>query len=248
MSSSTATTGTTSQSASASRRWLARGAWAALVAAIVVLIAAEGLTGLTLTVVGLVGAAVMLAGGYWFIAKRGVLRWIGLALAAAAVVLVIVVFFRQGVVAVALVSLGLLVAGGALARAALRRDDNQWMPTTPARPAKQPFIVMNPRSGGGKVVRFDLKNKAEALGARGHPARRSRVCRRRRPGPGRGRRRRRPARGGRRGRHPGAGRRHLRRARHPAAGDQRRHPQPLRAGPRPGPGRPVDLPAGVDRR
>ena len=39
------------------------------------------------------------------------------------------------------------------------------MPTTPAAPARQPFIVMNPRSGGGKVVRFDLKNKAEALGA-----------------------------------------------------------------------------------
>jgi diacylglycerol kinase family enzyme len=32
-------------------------------------------------------------------------------------------------------------------------------------PAKQPFIVMNPRSGGGKVVRFDLADKAKALGA-----------------------------------------------------------------------------------
>src|SRR5664279_3913233 len=39
------------------------------------------------------------------------------------------------------------------------------MPTTTAKPSRQPFIVMNPRSGGGKVVRFDLKNKAEALGA-----------------------------------------------------------------------------------
>jgi len=162
----TALTSTPPQTSPASRRWLARGAWVALVTAVVVLIAAEGLTGLTLTVVGLVGTAVVLAGGYWFIAKRGALRWIGLALAVAAVVVVIVVFLRQGVIAVALVSLGLLIAGGALARAALRRDDNQWMPTTPARPAKRPFIVMNPRSGGGKVVRFDLKNKAEALGAK----------------------------------------------------------------------------------
>jgi diacylglycerol kinase family enzyme len=39
------------------------------------------------------------------------------------------------------------------------------MPTTPAAPAKHPYIVMNPRSGGGKVVRFDLAKKAQALGA-----------------------------------------------------------------------------------
>ena len=166
MNNPSALTSTPPQTSPASRRWLARGAWAAMVAAIVVLVAAEGLTGLTLTVVGLVGAAVVLAGGYWFIAKRGALRWIGLAVAAVAVVAVVVVFFRQGVVVVALVALGLLVVGGASARAALRRDDSQWMPTTPAAPAQQPFIVMNPRSGGGKVVRFDLKNKAEALGAK----------------------------------------------------------------------------------
>ena len=30
-------------------------------------------------------------------------------------------------------------------------------------PALHSFIVMNPRSGGGKVVRFDLANKARAL-------------------------------------------------------------------------------------
>jgi diacylglycerol kinase family enzyme len=149
----------------ASRRWLARGAWAALVAALVVIIADEGLTGLTLTVVALLGAAVIIVGGYWFIAKRGVLRWIGLSLALAAMVIVIVIYVQQGVVAVALIALVLLALGGAAARAALRRDSGQWMPTTPAKRARQPFIVMNPRSGGGKVVRFGLADKAKALGA-----------------------------------------------------------------------------------
>ena len=149
----------------ANRRWLARGAWAALVAAVVVIIADEGLTGLTLTVVALLGAAVVVVGGYWFIAKRGVLRWIGLVLALAAMVTVIVLYVRQGVVAVALVALVLLVVGGAAAHAALRPAHGQWMPTSPATPARHPFIVMNPRSGGGKVVRFDLARKAEALGA-----------------------------------------------------------------------------------
>jgi hypothetical protein len=120
----------------------------------------------TLTVVGLIGAVLVLAGGYWFIAKRGARRWFGLTVAVAAIAAVLVVYFRQGVVVVAVIAVGLLIAGGAAARAALRRDDQQWMPTTPAPAARQPFIVMNPRSGGGMVVRFDLKNKAESLGAR----------------------------------------------------------------------------------
>lgn len=147
------------------RRWRARAAFAALVAAAAVVLAAQGLAGLTLTVFGLLGAAVVLAGGYWFIAKLGVLRWIGLALALLAIVLVIVFFLRQGVVAVALVSLGLVIAAGVAARAALRSDDAPWMPVTPGPAVRQAFIVMNPRSGGGKVVRFDLAAKAKALGA-----------------------------------------------------------------------------------
>ena len=34
-----------------------------------------------------------------------------------------------------------------------------------APPPKRPYLIMNPRSGGGKVTRFGLKDKAEALGA-----------------------------------------------------------------------------------
>jgi len=166
MSSPTVVPTTSTESVPASRRWLARAAFAAFLAAIIVIVASEGRTGLTLSVVGLVGAIFVLAGGYWFIAKRGVVRWTGLALVIVAIVAVVLVFFRQGVVLIAVLSLGLVVLGGAAARAALRRDQRQWMPTTTAAPARSPFIVMNPRSGGGKVVKFDLKHKAEALGAR----------------------------------------------------------------------------------
>jgi len=133
--------------------------------ALLVLISAEGAVGLTLVVAGLVGAGAVLAGGYWFLAKRGLLRWAGLALAIVAVLFVIITFFRAGAILVALISLALVAVGGATARHALRHTAPTWMPTTTAKPAQQPFIVMNPRSGGGKVVRFDLKNKAEALGA-----------------------------------------------------------------------------------
>src|SRR6185436_10689664 len=39
------------------------------------------------------------------------------------------------------------------------------MPTREVRPPKRAFLIMNPRSGGGKVTKFGLKEKAEALGA-----------------------------------------------------------------------------------
>ena len=136
-----------------------------MVAAFLVLVGSEGAIGLTLVVVGLAGAGLVLAGGFWFIAKHGVLRWVGLAVAILAVVAVVVIFFRADVVAVALVSLVLLALGGTAARHALRHTPEPWMPTSSSPPALHPFVVMNPRSGGGKVVRFDLANKARALGA-----------------------------------------------------------------------------------
>jgi len=136
-----------------------------MVAAFLVLVGSEGAIGLTLVVVGLAGAGLVLAGGFWFIAKHGVLRWVGLAVAILAVVAVVVIFFRADVIAVALVSLVLLALGGTAARHGLRHTPEPWMPTSSSPPALHPFVVMNPRSGGGKVVRFDLANKARALGA-----------------------------------------------------------------------------------
>ena len=40
------------------------------------------------------------------------------------------------------------------------------MPEHPAEPpARHPYLIMNPKSGGGKVEKFDLQRKAEDLGA-----------------------------------------------------------------------------------
>jgi len=147
------------------RRWLARGAFVAWLAAIVVLVAAEGAIGLTMLIVGVLGAAVALVGGYWFLAKRGVQRGLGMFVAMAAVVVVLVFFLRQNALVVALVVLGLLALGAAAAHQAMRARIPQWMPTVRTPPPRRPFIVMNPRSGGGKVVKFDLQRKAEEMGA-----------------------------------------------------------------------------------
>ena len=51
-------------------------------------------------------------------------------------------------------------------RAALRGDPApERMREHDAPPPRRPYLIMNPRSGGGKVTRFGLKDKAEALGA-----------------------------------------------------------------------------------
>src|SRR6478735_7908403 len=151
--------------APAARRWLARGAFAAWIAAIVVLIGTEGSIGLTLLVVGVLGAAVVLVGGYWFVAKRGIGRWLGLVVAVAAVVAVLVIFLRQDVIVVAVITVALLALGGAAAHRAMRGSTPEWMPTVRTPAPIRPFIVMNPRSGGGKVVKFDLQRRAQDRGA-----------------------------------------------------------------------------------
>ncbi len=147
------------------QRWLARLAFAAMVAAFLVLIPAEGAAGLRLVLLGLVGAGLFLAAGFWFLAHKGAQRWVALVVAVLAPVAVVIGFFRADAVLWALASVALLLIGGAAGRHALRHTDQRWMPTVPATPPAHAFIVMNPRSGGGKVVKFGLARKAEELGA-----------------------------------------------------------------------------------
>jgi hypothetical protein len=68
---------------------------------------------------------------------------------------------------VAIVSAAAWVLAGVTARSALAGDQAAWrMPEQPAQPpATRPYLIMNPRSGGGKVEKFGLKRKAEELGA-----------------------------------------------------------------------------------
>ena len=113
------------------------------------------------------GLVAFFAGAYWFLAGRGVLRLAAAALAILAPVVVLALFIRAGLLWVALSSLALLVLGERRRR---RRAHHRRATTRACRPTRlagrrQPFLVMNPRSGGGKVAKFGLKEKAEALGA-----------------------------------------------------------------------------------
>jgi diacylglycerol kinase family enzyme len=149
------------------QRWLARLALVAAAAAVLVAPVVAGLRqSIALVLVGLAGLALTAAGAWWALANKGPVRWLGAALAVAAPLTVLVLYTRARLTWVVLLSLGLLALAMAAGRAALRRDAiPERMREHEVPPSRRPYLIMNPRSGGGKVVRFALKDKAEALGA-----------------------------------------------------------------------------------
>jgi diacylglycerol kinase family enzyme len=150
-----------------SQRWLARLSFALAGLAIVLLVVFAGLKSLAMLAVAVVAAVVSLAAAYVFLSRRGMLRWLSLAVFVLAPIVVIVVYAFRDLLWIALVSAGIWLLAGVTARQALTAGQPDWrMPEHPAQPpARRPFLIMNPKSGGGKVEKFDLKRKAEALGA-----------------------------------------------------------------------------------
>ena len=149
------------------QRWLARLALVAAAAAVLVPPVAAGLRqSVALVLVGLAGLALTLAGAWWALTNKGLVRWLAVVLAVAAPLTVLVLYRRERLLWVVLVAVALVALAVAAGRAALRRDAiPERMPEYDTPPPKRPFLIMNPRSGGGKVTRFGLKDKAEALGA-----------------------------------------------------------------------------------
>jgi diacylglycerol kinase family enzyme len=134
--------------------------------AVAILAVFAELKSLAMLAVGLGAAAVTLAAAFFFLSRRGVVRWLSLAVFAAAPIAVIIVYAFAGLLWVAFVSAAAWLLAGVTARAALACNWTDWrMPEQPAAPARHPFLIMNPRSGGGKVGQFGLQRKAEDLGA-----------------------------------------------------------------------------------
>jgi diacylglycerol kinase family enzyme len=149
------------------QRWLARLSFVLVGAAIVILAVFAELKSLAMLAIGLAAAVVSLAAAYFFLSRRGILRWLSLAVFVLAPIAVIVVFAFRGVLWVAIVSAAVWLLASMTARVALASDRTDWrMPEHPAEPpARHPYLIMNPKSGGGKVEKFDLQRKAEDLGA-----------------------------------------------------------------------------------
>lgn len=148
-----------------SRRWTARLALAAGVAALLVLVVFAGFGSLVLMGVGWAGLVLTAAGGWWMLTHTGWIRVLAVLLVIAAPLGVLVLYASAGLLWVVLVSLGLWALAVSAGRAALADDTSPTMSERSAGRAEHPFLIMNPRSGGGKVGKFRLAERARAKGA-----------------------------------------------------------------------------------
>ncbi len=118
----------------------------------------------------LVGALLLVllaaAGAWWALVGRGFARTLGAVVGALALAGALVLL--AGNLAGLVVVLVLVLAAVALARYALGRDLAALRAAAPeGRPvpaARQPVLIMNPKSGGGKVERFHLEAEARRRG------------------------------------------------------------------------------------
>ncbi|MFH8487411.1 diacylglycerol/lipid kinase family protein [Streptomyces longisporoflavus] len=148
------------------QRWLARASLASAAAAILVLAVFAGFRTFALLGVGLAGLAVTAAAVWWILSRRGLPRMLAVLLALAAPTWVLVEYTRARLTWVVLVSAALwLLAAGAGRAALARRKAPELTPERPAGTFRRPVLIMNPRSGGGKVGRFELRELAGARGA-----------------------------------------------------------------------------------
>ncbi|MGD6755815.1 diacylglycerol kinase family protein [Streptomyces sp. BH105] len=147
-------------------RWLARLAVLAAVGSLVVLVLAVGEAGLVVIAAGFLGIAVCAVGLWWVVAHRGVVRLVGALLAVVAPLAVLVLLAYDGLWLTALALILCWAVTLACARAALRRSSRKRsMRAVPAVRSRRPVLIMNPKSGGGKVGRFGLVERAQELGA-----------------------------------------------------------------------------------
>ncbi|MEE1798024.1 MULTISPECIES: diacylglycerol kinase family protein [unclassified Streptomyces] len=157
------------EGAHAAQRWSARVSLAASGAAVLLPLGYAGAAA-SLLLIGaiLAGTALTAAAVWWVLTRRGAARVGAAVLSVATPFTVIAVFAAANLLWLVLVCAALwavavwtgrtaLSSTGATRTTAMREHE------TP--PPLRPFLIMNPRSGGGKVGRFGLREKAERLGA-----------------------------------------------------------------------------------
>ncbi|GCE00730.1 diacylglycerol/lipid kinase family protein [Embleya hyalina] len=149
----------------AAQRRFARLAFAAALATAAMLVVG-GRTSLFVLIVGVLGLVVTLAALWGFLSRRGPLRWACAIVTVAVPITVIAVYIARGHLWDIVLTLLLAALAVAAARAALvLARPPAGMPERETPPPARPFLIMNPRSGGGKVGRFALDDKAAARGA-----------------------------------------------------------------------------------
>ncbi|MFF4353496.1 diacylglycerol/lipid kinase family protein [Streptomyces sp. NPDC001530] len=139
----------------------------ALLASVLVALVVAGLRSVLWALIGIGGLALAAAGVWWTLAHTGVVRVAGVALSLAAPVTVLALYAAYGMLGPALLSLALwMLATGAARIAVVPGHVPSTREGEPTGAPRHPWILMNPRSGGGKVGRFHLVDKARSAGAR----------------------------------------------------------------------------------
>jgi diacylglycerol kinase family enzyme len=155
------------QSVSPARRVSAVVALAAVVGVLAVVVVSVVQRPLVLGVaIACLGVAIA-AAAYAF-TRTGARRLLAAAVAAAALVGPLVLVAAYGRLPQLLLLIALLVLAGVVSRYALGRDLGSLKsgptPGVAVGPATQPVLLMNPKSGGGKVERFHLVEEAKRRG------------------------------------------------------------------------------------
>jgi diacylglycerol kinase family enzyme len=143
--------------------------WACAVLALTALITAVIVVVVTLVrdpvqlVVAIALLAVAVIAGWAALVRRGWQRWL---LAGTAVLALVALAFLPDLrtFVVLAVVIGLVLVAGIASRVALGSDLAPTVETTRVGPATRGVLLMNPRSGGGKVERFDLESEARRRG------------------------------------------------------------------------------------
>jgi diacylglycerol kinase family enzyme len=147
---------------STARRACAALALAATATAIIVAIVSAVRDPLQL-VVAVILLAITVVAGYAALVRRG---WRRIALAVVAVAAVVGVTFLPDLrtFAVLAVVIGLLLVSAVASRLALGHDLAPPLEAVAVGPARHGVLLMNPRSGGGKVAKFELEDAARRRG------------------------------------------------------------------------------------
>ncbi|ELP63636.1 diacylglycerol/lipid kinase family protein [Streptomyces turgidiscabies] len=141
----------------------ARLAVSALLGSVLVPLVAAGLRSVLWALVGIAGLALAAVGVWWTLAHTGVLRALGVAVSLLAPVAVLALYATSGILWAACLSLALWALAVVTARSALA-PGHVASEQAVAEAPRRPWVLMNPRSGGGKVGRFGLVEKARAAG------------------------------------------------------------------------------------
>jgi diacylglycerol kinase family enzyme len=118
--------------------------------------------------VAVAGSVVLVAAAWVAVTRVGAPRVLALVVVAASALLTIVVLVVNATILGVLVVVGLVALASALSRYALAVDRSSLqqrdVPGVLAARPRHPVLLMNPRSGGGKVAKFALEQEARRRG------------------------------------------------------------------------------------